>query len=156
MNPIQARPDQRVFIVAAGFTAAFAAPCAYAFFKKSDPTALIIVGIVMGFVFLNLSRIRFECTDSVISYTSLLKRQTILIQDIVGVRIGYPHDTAKAPKFIVKTRSQGEVVLEVRALPLAAVQESAKRLVELGVSFSIDQESRARRMAEQILARTQA
>jgi hypothetical protein len=69
-----------------------------------------------------------------------------------GVRIGFPGADSKAPKFILQTRSHGEVVIEVRALPLEDVQRFAAYLCSEGIQFTIDRDSRSRSIARQVLA----
>jgi len=138
--------------VAACFAAVFLIPGIVNVVQKGDPTILIAVAGIFALVFLNISRIRFECTDNRISYTSLLKRTIVAIDDLNGVRIGFPGVDSKAPKFILQTRSRGEIVIEVRALPLPDVQRFAAYLCSIGIPFEVDADSRSGSIAKQVLA----
>jgi hypothetical protein len=152
---LQSRPGTRTYMVAACFTAAFLAPGIYVYLKQSEIWLILAAVAVMGFVFLNVSQIRLECDETKISYRSLLKNLHISMVDIMGVRIGRIGDSGpRAPKFLVQTRTEGEILLEVRALPLPDVQRLAAFLREQNVPFTVDPEPMAERMAAQILGST--
>ena len=150
MTPIRTRPGRRTYIVALCFTIVLAAPGVMIYVKSGDPTALAIVAAVMGFVFFNISTIRFECTESHIWYKSLLKNQSVAIDDIQGAHIGPVSMKQKAPQLFLNTRKQGRIMLTVRVLPLADVQRAMAMLAERGVPFSVDSGMMSKRMASQI------
>ena len=151
MTPIQSRPGKRTFVVALCFTIAFLVPGVITLVKNGDYRLLLIVAGVMSVVFLNLSQIRFECTEEELSYKSLFKRKKIPLEEIEGVRIGPVGAGQRAPKFNVQTRTRGEVVIEVRVLPLPDVQRLAKFLQEEGVPFSVEPDGMSQSMARQVL-----
>jgi hypothetical protein len=152
MIHIQSHPAKRTYFIVLIFTILFATPGVIIFVKSSDPNLLYIVAGVMGFLFLNLRMTTFECTDTLISFRSLLKHQKILLQDVLGVTIDVPNPKTRAPKFIVRTRSQGDVVLEIRSLPLQDVKSFTAFLKSRNISFTVGSSFMCKRMASQILS----
>ena len=150
MTPIRCRAGKRIYVVALCFAILFAIPGVIIFMKSGDPALLVIVAVAMGLIFFNISMIRFECTESHIWYRSLLKNQSVSLDDIMDVWIGPVSVERRAPQLVLNTRKQGKIMLTVRVLPLDDVRRTACYLVERGIPFSVDPGIMSRRMASQI------
>ncbi|HWB59030.1 MAG TPA: hypothetical protein VG733_06045 [Chthoniobacteraceae bacterium] len=150
MTPIRSRASLGTYVIVLCFAAFFAALSAIFLVKGGDAKPLLLVLGVFAFLFINIAMIRFECTEALVTYDSLLKHQHIRIEDITGVVIG-PIDLGKrSPQFILNTVG-GRVVLFLRSLRLADVQRFAAYLMERGIPISIEQDFMSKRMAAQIL-----
>ncbi|MCE9610151.1 MAG: DUF3592 domain-containing protein [Chthoniobacter sp.] len=125
-------------------------------FKQPSQIAFsLICFCIVGFCFLNIASIRFLFDGETISYSSILKRSIVSMDQVIGALIGYARSGQhKAPFFYLRTRDQGEVMLNLGVFRRSDSREFCRRLALVGITPEVASGFRARLLKKELYPQT--
>ena len=134
--------------------ALFATPllvlAAFIYPKPGQQTYSLIFAACAAFGFLNIASIRLYFDGRTVRYMSLMKRTVIIMDDVVGAKIGYSDTRGGNPFFFLSTRKKGDVLLNLPILDKEGSQDFCHQLMELGIYPEVENGVRTHLIAKSL------
>lgn len=150
LPPINAKVAPKTYWMACIFAVPALALAVYLYPKPGQQTYALIFGAAAVFPFLNIATIRLRFDGRRISYSSLMTRTIIQMDEVTGAKIGYSESRGGQAFFFLSTQKRGDLMLNLPLFSRTDGQEFCRRLMELGIYPEVANGLRARLIANSL------
>ncbi len=145
--PINAKVAPKTYWMTCVFALPILVLAIFLYPKPGQQTYALIFAGVAAFCFINVAAIRLKFDGRRISYSSLMTRTIIQMDEVTGAKIGYSEARGGQAFFFLTTQKRGDLMLNLPLFSKADGQEFCRRLMALGVYPQVANGLRARLIA---------
>ena len=147
LPPINAKVAPKTYWMTCVFAVPILALAIFLYPKPGQQTYALIFAGVAVFCFANVATIRLKFDGRRISYSSLMTRTIIQMDEVTGAKIGYSEARGGQAFFFLSAQKRGDLMLNLPLFSRKDGQEFCHRLMEFGIYPEVANGMRARLIA---------